>query len=151
MRDCRLMMRRGPGTASLVAVLVALLAFPVGASAQFQQQPAEDQYGQPPAGAGTQGDNADDGPGREQSRDDGDEDGEGNGGGGPGGGSGPGSEDRGGVGGSELPLRDAEGGSLPFTGLDLTLLVLLGVMLAGGGFAIRAGQRSAAARRSRAG
>ncbi len=50
--------------------------------------------------------------------------------------------------GDALPLRDSQGGSLPFTGLDLVLIVLLGLGLLAAGSALRLGDRFRAARRS---
>jgi hypothetical protein len=51
--------------------------------------------------------------------------------------------------GSALPLRDATGGGLPFTGFDLTLVALLGIVLLALGAALRLAvrTRAAAARR----
>jgi hypothetical protein len=123
----------------MALALAVVLALPGIAAAQFEQQPAQDQYGQPPASQPGQGS------GGEQSR--GDDDGRA--GNGAGGGSRNDGGDRlsdAGEGGGGVPLRDAEGGSLPFTGLDLTAVVLLGLLLAGTGFALRAGQRAAARR-----
>ena len=143
----------------VAAFAAALLLVPASAPAQFSQQPTQDQYGQPPGSTppprsenppGRSGE----APGREQSRDP-DAGGGGRQGDGPRGGTGPDTASGGGVGGAvagnELPLRDAEGGSLPFTGLDTTLMILLGLMLAGAGFAIRAAQRATAARRAGSG
>jgi hypothetical protein len=44
--------------------------------------------------------------------------------------------------GSALPLAEAQGTKLPFTGFDLSLLAVLGVLMLAGGFALRAGTRA---------
>jgi hypothetical protein len=44
--------------------------------------------------------------------------------------------------GSALPLAEAQGGKLPFTGLDLSTFAALGVLLLAAGFALRAGSRT---------
>ena len=128
-----------------IAVLLVVLALPATALAQT---PPDDQYGQPPgtqptptptpSGTGSEQENPDGDDG-----DDGDEGGDGEPVPGGDGGSGPGGAENtpGGVTATDLPLRDAEGGSLPFTGVDLSLIVLLGLLAVGGGFAIRAVQR----------
>lgn len=73
-------------------------------------------------------------------------------GGGGGGGGGNRGDVSGGVAGNEngdaLPLRESQGGSLPFTGLDLALIVLLGLGLLAAGTMLRLGDRFRAARRS---
>lgn len=143
------------GPAFVTLLVAALFALPSVAGAQFDPQPPEDQYGQPPGTQPTPTPTPtpppNGGPGEdEEPAGEGEE--QGGGGGnrgddgkaGPGGGAGPDTSERGG-----LPLREAEGGSLPFTGLDLTLLVLIGLLLAGAGFALRAAQRTAAARGTR--
>jgi hypothetical protein len=44
--------------------------------------------------------------------------------------------------GSTLPLAEAQGTKLPFTGFDLSLLAVLGVLMLAGGFGLRAATRS---------
>lgn len=48
--------------------------------------------------------------------------------------------------GAPLPFAESEGGRLPFTGLDLSLLAILGLLLAGAGFSLRAATRVRTAR-----
>lgn len=125
-------------------LVVLALAMP---SAALAQSPPDDQYGQPPGTQPTPSPTPS-GSGGEQSRpdDDSDDDDGGNGGAngdrddGDGGGRDAGTDRE--VGANGLPLRDARGGSLPFTGLDLSLIVLAGLALTAGGFAIRAVQRT---------
>ena len=126
-----------------IALVLLALALP---STAMAQTPPDDQYGQPPGTQPTPTPTPG-GTGQEQENEDDDESGDDaeDGGAGPGGdgGNGPGgaSNDPGDVTATDLPLRDAEGGSLPFTGLDLSLVVLLGLLAVGAGFAIRAVQR----------
>ena len=152
------MIRGSRLTAALVAaLLLALGAGAVSASAQFTNYQAaqDDQYGQPPGSQPTPPPNPTDKPngrpddpgngnGREQGRGNDDDD-AGVGGAGDG-------RNGGGVGGNQdtLPLRAAQGGSLPFTGLDLSLIVLLGLVLTAGGVAGRAAPRASVRRAARA-
>ena len=48
--------------------------------------------------------------------------------------------------GTPLPFAGSEGGRLPFTGLDLSLLAILGLLLVGAGFSLRAAMRVRTAR-----
>lgn len=124
-------------TTVAVALAVLTLLVPGVASAQT---PPDDQYGQPPAAQPTPTPTPS-GSGGEQSNDD-DPSEDGDGGAGPrgDGGNRPDtvSGDPRAVSDTGLPLRDAESGSLPFTGLDLSLVVLAGLLAVGGGFALRA-------------
>ena len=130
------------GAVAAVAAALACLVLPGAAVAQNGftdfRQAAQDQYGGPGGGGTNPGGGGNPGGGNP-------------GGGNPGGGK-PGGKPKGGgreqsrpssrrrgVGaagrrdrresGSGLPLEDSRGGSLPFTGLDLTLLVLIGALL----------------------
>ena len=129
-------------TALLVIALVAIMATvcaPAPAQNTFPEtaRAAQDQYGQPP-GSGDAQPTATAAPqsGGEQSRpgggDDDDSSGPSRGDGSPGGRE----QGAGNPAGTALPLQDAKGGKLPFTGLDLLALVLLGALLVAAGSAL---------------
>ena len=136
----------GRWTTALLVLALATCAAPAGAQDWFPTtaRAAQDQYGQPesqpaPQTGGGQGQRPageDGGSGREQSRDPG----AGRGGGdgrAPGSGAGPAGTGTSPAG-TTLPLRDAQGGRLPFTGLDLAALMLLGVLLVAAGCVLAA-------------
>lgn len=144
---------RGRGDrAALAAVALVFALFPAAAPAQTGGfgSPAQDQYSQPPGSKPPSGK-----PGREQARPDrgkgrGDRDGRSVAGDGDRDG-----DERAGLGGGDSrgggpPLREAEGNRLPFTGLDLSLVVLAGLLLTAAGVALRVSQRTARRRASAA-
>ena len=141
-------------TAGLAFALIISLTIPVAALGQTftdHRQAVADQYGSPGsggagvggAGAGQAGNQGNDVEGRGASRDDDDTRGDGAGRGRRGARGGDGraevSPDQAGARGGDgvLPLGDAQGGRLPFTGLDVGLIALLGVMLLVAGSAAR--------------
>lgn len=138
---------------ALAAMVVCAPATPAAAQFQNPNQPAVD-AGDIPQTQGPSGTvTPDDGgiaPDNDSGTDDRDLDDEG----GNAGAGGSGDGDPGGVAGSEgalengaaLPLADAEGGSLPFTGFDLALVVMLGLMLLAAGAAVRLGLRARTSR-----
>lgn len=139
------------GTTRMVAMgVTALLALSLAPAAQAQNgfpaaKAAVDQYEPPPQpppnpGQGNAGGNRPPGSGNEASRPNRNRGARGPAGGaGPdsaSGGNGPGGGVRSARGGA-LPLAQAEGGRLPFTGLDLLMVATLGALLMAAGFGVR--------------